>query len=373
MVHRRRSVAGSAVVWLVVVVLCASAAGSESVPGDPTQINEVPTWGGFEVSPDGSKVLYHVDSDERPRNVKLEPYSVSTYGGPNVRLSPEESGLATFTGDSSMVVYETWSELGGVELFAVPPGGGPSIDLSISQPLNVQESDLRWEVTPDSSGVVYWTDADTADLRELFSVPITGGPSVKLNGPVTGRGLVEVAVSPDSSRVIDRANGTDGCNQFSLFSVPIAGGVPTELATCTEVISISADSSNVVYTQELRTRGLTELFSVPISGGPPVKLGDVGTFVISPDSSKVVFAADGGIDGKRDLYVVAIGGGDVVELNAGLDTDGDVGSFRVSPDSAWVVYLADTDPAPWTGWELFQLPISGGQTPVKLTNGHSQL
>lgn len=64
-----------------------------------------------------------------------------------------------------------------------------------------------WEaqISGDSSRVVYFADQETNDVEEIFSVPLTGGTSVKLNGPLAGNYPYDFAISPDSSRVVYRA------------------------------------------------------------------------------------------------------------------------------------------------------------------------
>lgn len=84
-----------------------------------------------------------------------------------------------------------------MNLFAVPIGGGSPVDLEVEQPLNTLELDSRFQLTPDSSTVIYMTDAFVEDVLDLFAVPVTGGPSVKLNVGVDGP-VHRVLVSPDS-------------------------------------------------------------------------------------------------------------------------------------------------------------------------------
>ena len=60
---------------------------------------------------------------------------------------------------------------------------------------------------PDGSRLVYLADAEQDEVYELFSVPIGGGTATKLNGPLVAggdvsNGVLLYQISPDSSRVV---------------------------------------------------------------------------------------------------------------------------------------------------------------------------
>ena len=55
-------------------------------------------------------------------------------------------------------------------------------------------------ITPDSTRVVISMSVDGVGPYELYSVPITGGPLVKLNGPLVAGGNVgQYVISDDSA------------------------------------------------------------------------------------------------------------------------------------------------------------------------------
>ncbi len=65
-----------------------------------------------------------------------------------------------------------------------------------------------YQISPDSSRVVYVADQQTKGVYELYSVPL-GGPAttgIKLNGPLTtggdGGDVTTFQISPDSGRVV---------------------------------------------------------------------------------------------------------------------------------------------------------------------------
>ena len=85
------------------------------------------------------------------------------------------------------------------------------------------------QVSPDNSTVVYIADQDTDGFDELYSVPIGGGATTKLNGVLPVGGDVDgYQVNPDGSTVVYRAD-QDTYNVIELYSVSIGGGALTKL------------------------------------------------------------------------------------------------------------------------------------------------
>ena len=85
------------------------------------------------------------------------------------------------------------------------------------------------QISADSSRVVYHSDQETDDVYELYSVPIAGGPAVKLNDLLVAGGYVySYQISTGSSRVVYLAD-QESDNVYELYSVPIAGGPAVKL------------------------------------------------------------------------------------------------------------------------------------------------
>ena len=267
----------------------------------------------FRISPDGSVVVYRADQDA---DDYLELYSVSIEGGLTTKIS---SGSSLPFGN-------------GVEDF---------------------------KISPDSSTVVYLRDTF---VTEVYSVPITGGTSIKLNGSLpTGSGpfpignVQDFEISADSTTVVYRADQDDD-EIYEIYGVPIYGGASSKLNSAlvsggdVSGFQISEDSSTVVYDADQDDDGVTELYSVPAGGGTVTRLnrnlvdgGDVRSFQISLDSSTVIYRADEDEDNDYELYHVAIDGGTVSKVNAPLVEKGDVSGFVISPDNSTVIYSADQD------------------------------
>ncbi len=110
------------------------------------------------------------------------------------------------------------------ELYSVPIGGPAAAVTKLNGAVvaggNVSAYFL---ISPDSSRVVYRANQQTASVAELYSAPIGGpaGSEVKLNGAlVPGGNVTFFQVSPDSSRVVYLADQQMD-NVVELHSVPI--------------------------------------------------------------------------------------------------------------------------------------------------------
>ncbi len=329
----------------------------------------------FLISDDSSKVVYRADQDT---NSLYELYSVPIDGGTVTKLNNTfasdediyERGFS-ISPDSKRVVYMLDRDSVDVrELYSVPINGGPVSKLN--PPIVSGGTVYDFLITPDSKYVVYWADQDTEDVIELYSVPIEGGAIIKLNVPFSyDQSIFRVFISPDSRNVVYVAD-QDTDKVYELYSVPINGGIVTKLniplSSDGEIrydLSISPDSERVVYIAKKSINDSYELYSVSIEGGDSTRLnnplvsgGSILDFSISPDSKLVVYRADQDTDGVLELYSIPIGGGTAVKLNGSFASYGGIYSFTISPDSNWVVYRAVQDTK--RVYELYCVPIDGG-------------
>ena len=256
----------------------------------------------------------------------------------------------------------------------VSPAYAASIKLN--GPLIVDGDVSQFTVSPDGQYVVYLADQEMDQVRELYSVPITGGTSSKLNGPIVAGGNVfsSFVISPDSQYVIYRAD-QDIDNVLELYSVPIDGSstavklnasLPVGSSGVRSSFHISPDSNRVIYLADQNTPTVAELYSVAITGGSTTKLNDplvadgqVLNYRISSDSTTVVYRADQETDGVTELFSVPLSGGTVRKLNPTLVAGGRVREeFAISANNSHVVYMADQIVD--NEGELFSVPITGG-------------
>lgn len=271
---------------------------------------------------------------------------------------------------------------GSDEIYSVPITGGTPVRLNVDPEPPFQVG--LYAISPASQWVVYIVPRQSgqgfATPAELFRVPITGGTSVKLNAPlVAGGGVWSFTISPDSARVVYRAD-QEADNVFELYSVPLDGSAPPvklnkPLAAegdVSGVFRITPDSSRVIYIADQDTNDVDELYSVPLAGpaaggiklNPPlVSGGDVGYppasayFSLSPDGTRVVYYADQETDGRIELFSAAVStAASSVKLNVELTSGGMiVNSDHISPDGSHVLYATNT-PSPRG---VYRVPITG--------------
>ncbi len=321
----------------------------------------------YEVSSDGRFGVYVADAETDSR---YELYSVEFSTGEVRKLSHTSLQRRVkniqISPDSSRVVYRTWERTESRhvlnELFSVPINGGDAIKLS--GPMVSGGGAFEYFISPDSGRVVYRADQDTNGVHELFSVPLEGGTVTKLNRPLSGADDVQpdFELSADSSRVVFRAGRDDA---MSLFNASVAGGDLIEVddllpnsfpAGDGELAEISPDGSHLVYLSG------SELFTVELATGSVTTLGtDVKPgFQISADSAHVIFVSG------SDLFRTPLGGGAAIRLNDPLVQSGEVlPDPQITPDSSRVVYRADQDTDDVI--ELYTVPITGGPS-TKLNN-----
>jgi hypothetical protein len=216
----------------------------------------------------------------------------------------------------------------------------------------------QFEITPDSSAVVYTTTGATHDYRILHRVPFaTPGQSTQLNGSGADRFIDRFAIRPDSSGVVYEANTDSPRNArdgTELFLVPFATpGVSTKLngplvaggsvqTLFARSFAIAPDNSSIVYIADETTNGVIDLYRVPFStpgvstklNGPLVGGGFVspstGDFGITPDSSSVLYIASQTTSGVTELYRVPFATPGVSnKLNGPLVAGGNVENFIV--------------------------------------------
>lgn len=233
-------------------------------------------------------------------------------------------------------------------------------------------------ISPDSQVVVFITDKDIDDVKELYAVPITGTTPLKLNPPlVTGGDVSRFSFTPDGQSVIYLAD-QEVDNRVEMFSVPAGGGptlklnLPLVAGGNVSNFTIDAKNGRIVYMADQETNEIYELWSILITGGGLVKLngalvsgGNIGVFKIDPLSNRVVYSADQETDGKYELYSVPILGGTPTKLNPPivLTGGGDSGlydSFAVNPVVPVVVFVARETGS--HGGRVYMIPTAGGDT-----------
>lgn len=302
------------------------------------------------------------------------PYQISTntfgFGDEDIyKLSP----------DGQNVVYYSKSNPAGLyELYNAPLEGGASVRLSRSAEATTNSTMPWFKISPDSSHVIYNANQDANNTWELYIAPLNGGAPIQLSASNHSTDYDEFSFSPNGQLIVYRARpqGSED-SDYSIFSVPITGGTPVQLnGTIVEnggVVSykISSNSNYVVYTARQDNALVTELYSVPISGGSKLKLnsalaidGNVGAFDIDSGSQRVVYLAEQETAGKTEIFSVPIVGGSPGKLNGLLEPNENVGEFKISENNQIVVYTTlqnyPSDGIWEQGYAINSVSIMGG-------------
>lgn len=331
----------------------------------------------FRLSPTGDQIVYYGDPEGKQQYDLLSaplagpstssvllytPPAPGAFGIPRFEISP----------DGSQVVYTADQQVQAQpELYSVPIGGPESAGVKLNGPLGPGGYVDAFLISPDSSRIVYLADQENDNMFTLFSVPIAGpaGDGVQLSGPmVSGRTVVmdSFSISAESNYVIYVADQETN-DKYELFSVPIAGPLGSSVRLSLSLTSsgslgdgtISPDGRRVVYTAQRDALVDNELYSVPIDGPGTASIrlsrplgmsGNLGGFRISPDGRQVAYRTNvfrfAVGDNPQQLYGVPIGGPSESSalLNLWMVENGDVSdSFEFTPDSRRVVYIADQD------------------------------
>jgi hypothetical protein len=238
---------------------------------------------------------------------------------------------------------------------AYPPPPSPPLPTSLPAQLpggrQIVPRGGNLQLSPDGRYVVYIGDEDGDQQYELYSAPLDGGPSVRLDPEETPpEQIYYFAITADSRAVVYSWQG--------LYRVPIEGGQVVRVGQPATEFLLSPDSAWVVYWQHP-----TGLFSAPLGGGEPVRLGNgpsqSGHFAITPDSRLVVFVQTEQIGSSLGaLYSVPIGGGDPVLLSRPASAGERVMAFTLTPDSRSVAY--STIPENGGMQSLYSASLDGG-------------
>jgi Tol biopolymer transport system component len=365
----------------------------------------------FAISPDNQRVIFRFDAQQEGTfGIFSAPLTGggssdigSGAGAPNFRSALD----FVIAPDSQRVVYRGRNlATGNSNLFLTPVAGpvivffaltGFGAGSSVEGPSGADvpaddtlfPAELPYAFTPDSADVVFIADA-TDGLYQLHRVTATPGPGpvpapTLLSTNVSGvRDVTNFRISPDSSRVVYRADDAD--NRFELSSVPrdlssnatfLLPSPPVSNGDIFE-FAITPDGSRVVYRGDFIVDERFELRSSPIDRSTNTVLlngalapgGDVARFAVTANGQRVLYSADQDLDGVSELYSVLATGGTATRVNSSLVNGGDVEDFVLSPNGQRAVFRADT--ATDEVFNLVSVPSAGpAASGVTLTDTES--
>jgi CSLREA domain-containing protein len=338
----------------------------------------------FAVSPNGRFVVYIADQDTEFVD---ELYSVEITSGVVTKLNStlvDEGNVVEFgiSADSNRVVYRADEDTDHrFELFSTAIDANGSTKLN--ERLRINGNVFSFKISADSSHVVYRAQPDSFGPIELYSSAIDATGWSKLNDTLACCSVGDFQISADGSHVVYLAPDTPGINE--LYSVPINGTASTKLNGAlvsggdVDSFLVTADSSRVIYLADQDIDEKTELYSTAINTSGATKLndslvagGNVLEFQISGDSSRVVYRADQDTDEQFEIYSAEIDSTGATKLNDALiSANSDILEFQISGDSSHVVYRSNQDSA--SAVELYSAAIdSTGSTRLSVVGAQPE-
>jgi Tol biopolymer transport system component len=281
-------------------------------------------------SPDGRAIAWVSHSDVKD----LWVTDVVTGASSNLTNGTMEVWGPTWSPDSALIAFETLGEGGFKDIFVMPRGGGPAVNLTGGSPGN----DLNPAWSPDGKEIAFVSQRDGTSAIYVMNPDgsnpklLIGAPKVEACGNVS---LGSLAWSPDGSRlaygahlvcgmpvtqgvqfhVVDRATGTTAvlaAGRAFRASGPMWSSDSKKLAVVTGgwsrkgVTIVGADGSNpVTLTTHLGGQSCTDAPSW------------------SPDGLRLAFAVRGSCvpmqESPPEIYVVDADGGSPALLTAGAE------------------------------------------------------
>lgn len=312
------------------------------------------------VTPDSDRIVYST-LDDRVFSQALDG-STAVEKGSNTNDEVLQWGLAP---DGSRVIVLESTD-GETEMYSSTTGIGSPIKISSEAPRGTNIKSFR--INPNSEFMAYLADDRRANREELFRSSLIGVGAARLS-PVSFEGVLGVQddyfFSADGNHVIYRADQEEN-GTLELFSVPIGGGTTIKLNSQLvfegDVLATmpGPDASSVLYRAEQDLLSVTDLYLVDVVGSLPQRINDpilgpvgsVDEFAISPDGEYVVYRADQTIFGVTELWSVPTSGGAAVRLNEDLADGDEVWVFQIDATSSRVVFRTES--------ELWSSPITGG-------------
>ena len=321
----------------------------------------------YEITPNSQHVIFNV----RESGCDFQGFFQSDLtGGIPIWLDANYVEEFKITPDSSYIIFSQRTDSADRELFSVPVNGGATEPLNGTLPAGGNVYD--YEISPNSEYVVYIADEFIFGMKMLYRAPVDGEEERYNLTPwsmVPGGDVTSFQISPDSTWLVYRADQTVD-DQFDLYSIPLEGPWEPEdpFVRLTKLMNpdgdvveflyrITPNSVGVILLADFVTDYKIELFVVNKIGDFGARInadlppdGDVIDFRISNNSLGVVYRADQEADEVFNLYLVpSIGGTLPIKINPDLVDGGDVGNplylfpFDITPDDKGVVYIADQE------------------------------
>ncbi|MFN8444652.1 MAG: hypothetical protein U0175_27955 [Caldilineaceae bacterium] len=353
--------------------------------GDPlmvsTELPELSKVVDFFVSPDESRVVYLIDQEEHERSAL---YSVELKNGHTTKLQFPRSmydkvlklGMMP---DSEHLIITTGKDKQS-QLFSISLHDGSAINLTpVSTGTWTEIKYFTWSL--DSKYIIYIADPELDSRDEIYSVPVGGGDSIKLNANLPEGGDVvnnykghNISISADNMVIYQADQQID--DQFELFSVPITGGTPKKLNGQliangdVDYFMMTPDRLSVVYVADQEQDGFSEIYNTTVDGtssrklnrivaNAPIPNGDVYSMTIDQANSLILFQSG------DDLFKISTTDMGVTQINPTslqLDHDWLRNKWWLNPDATQLLYLAHNKEQDSLRNELYAFSVNGGES-----------
>ena len=327
----------------------------DSFEGTEVQITD------FAVGPDGT-VVFRADGEfsgefqlfgVNPETDAVMQLTQANHAGADVFSTPKFQ----ITPDGSRVIYVADGDTDGVlELYSVGVGSGPAVKLN---GMLVDGGFVQgFQLAPDGNSVVYIADQDTDNVAEIYTVPVDGSSDAfKINVKLEPNTQVrDFFFSGNSQRVIYRLRPLNSFDIVGFHSVLNGMGVrePQDDVDIEvpEGRSISEyhptnDGTRVLIRGDLDRAGTDELYTVTVDPvGTPVKLHedlgpdqDINIFTTLSKDDYVAFTGELNIEGRFDLFVVPADGSEAPrQVNEALGEHDFIFAYRFDSISSRLFY-----------------------------------
>jgi TolB protein len=259
--------------------------------------------------------------------------------GGSVRLDLEEPfyiGLAVCSHVRGVAETVRFSE---VVISAVEPGHAL---FSTLETIEIASTDRRTvQVFDGHIEAPNWTADDRLVYNGgglLYSIPSTGGASIRIDSGFATACNNDHGLSPDGS-LIAISDQSQGDGRSVIYTVPIGGGAPVRITDRSPSYwhGWSPDGGTLAFCGE--RDGSFGIFTIPASGGDETRLTtavhlDDGP-EYSPDGEWIYFNSDR--TGLMQIYRMHTDGSSVERV-----TDDDRGNWfpHLSPDGRWMVFVS---------------------------------
>ncbi|MEP6639114.1 MAG: hypothetical protein ABJC39_07170 [Chloroflexota bacterium] len=276
----------------------------------------------------------------------------SEAAGQSIHLSADRKRAFVFA-DSDSVQVMADIATGAVEPLGLVPGGG------------------RDAVSP-AGDLVARLEGDTESGSSVSMVDLDGNEVLRTPLPAGMQAFLELAWSPDGTAVLVSGclpcDEPPGTRHDYLYSVPVDGGAPREVADSTTgsfgMVGWSPDMATIAFSDaQCATTCTGGIGTVRVRDGLVNHLTDAddGSPAWSPDGTRIAFTRDG--SEGRGIYVIDADGSNLARLTSASTDRGDRSPLW-SPDGAWLVFSRETSGL----GDLYIVSSTGGEPRLLVQN-----